>query len=155
AVDAAGRVDFLHRELDAAIDADACGGGWAGEGREIADADRLIGCDGGLGETTCDGGGAGRRQRLTTRHRHCDFLPRRVSILPKACCVSCSYALHYSFGPMARKAACPAPARVWDIFQLFREPKRWNWGLQARRRSSPAAARASAWRRRGRWRARA
>ena len=49
AVDAAGRVDLLHRQLDAAIDADPGGRRGAGERRQIADLDRLFCRDRGLG----------------------------------------------------------------------------------------------------------
>ena len=78
-VDAAGRVDLLHRQLDSAVDADPGGRRGTGERRKITDQDRLFCRDGGLDDGACKGGSAGR-QRLTTSQRHFDFLPKRVLI---------------------------------------------------------------------------
>ena len=75
-VDAAGRVDLLHGELDAAVDPDPGGGRGTGKRRKIADQDRFFRGDRGLGDGACNGGGGGR-QRLTTSQRHFDFLPKR------------------------------------------------------------------------------
>jgi hypothetical protein len=77
AVDAAGLVDLLDGKLGAAVDADAGRGARAGQRRQVADLDRLVGGDGGRGEATgqrhAPGGGAGKN--LATLDGHCRFLP--------------------------------------------------------------------------------
>ena len=69
-VDAAGIVDLFYRQLNSTIDADAGGGRWAGQRRQIADRDWVFRGDCGLGEAACDNNGARRFQRLTASERH-------------------------------------------------------------------------------------